>query len=246
MSRRTRGTPVLSASCGRPERERTSISGSELDLEIVRPVRCVGRLPIRKSLSEPSVAELPVPAPSGQRRLQFCSEKAEQTGGPDRRVTQRRRSLESRPSFGARSVRRLSRRNSLDAVKNRGTAENLAAFLPNRLRHARVQASTDPVSPRSLLAPGPAGTRAGKITGAVLLLDISGFTSLCERHAGDGTAGCEAFAFAVSDYFVNLVEVIDTHGGDIEGFAGDALVTLFSGSSSRIRHLRKAVHRVSE
>ena len=62
---------------------------------------------------------------------------------------------------------------------------------------------------------------------AALILDVSGFSALCAKYTAEGTAGCEGFSLIVSEYLARLVDVVESFGGDVEAFAGDALICMF-------------------
>lgn len=64
---------------------------------------------------------------------------------------------------------------------------------------------------------------------ALLFADLSGFTSLAERHAEAGAAGTEALTRTLNAAFGRLIEAVLAHDGDIVKFAGDALLAVFPG-----------------
>ena len=59
-------------------------------------------------------------------------------------------------------------------------------------------------------------------------MDISGFTKLSEHFSRLGTEGCEEFSTLVSKYLAIMCDVIASYNGDIDCFAGDALLVVFS------------------
>jgi class 3 adenylate cyclase/energy-coupling factor transporter ATP-binding protein EcfA2 len=61
-------------------------------------------------------------------------------------------------------------------------------------------------------------------TAAVLLVDIAGFTAKTDRAAGDGA---ESLTYFINDCFAVLADVIDSEGGDIVAFAGDAILAIW-------------------
>ena len=65
------------------------------------------------------------------------------------------------------------------------------------------------------------------IPAAVLFADVSGFTPLAERLASRGAVGAEDLTRILNAYFGQLVAVIAAHGGEVEKFAGDALLALW-------------------
>ncbi|NEO27819.1 MAG: adenylate/guanylate cyclase domain-containing protein, partial [Kamptonema sp. SIO4C4] len=67
-----------------------------------------------------------------------------------------------------------------------------------------------------------------RFLGAVLFIDVSGFTELTEQLAQQGEAGVEALTETINHYFGEIIAFITEYGGDILKFAGDALVVLWS------------------
>ena len=65
------------------------------------------------------------------------------------------------------------------------------------------------------------------LEGALLFVDMSGFTPLSERLGDAGMLGVEALSRCLNDYFGPITELIEQHGGDIIKFAGDAIMVLF-------------------
>ena len=59
---------------------------------------------------------------------------------------------------------------------------------------------------------------------AVLILDISGFTSLTYELSKSGKSGGERITEHLNSYFSTLISVVNKHGGDIAKFVGDALI----------------------
>ena len=62
---------------------------------------------------------------------------------------------------------------------------------------------------------------------ALLFADISGFTALTERLAEQGPGGMEQLTQILNAYFGRLIATIDSHGGDIIKFAGDAMLAVW-------------------
>ena len=101
------------------------------------------------------------------------------------------------------------------------TLAHLASFTPGRLCHRFAQSDPD--------IPLPSNESAAT---AVLFADISGFTSLTEQLAQKGPAGAEELTTALNNYFGELIEIVNSYGGDILKFAGDALLATFEDSES--------------
>ncbi len=77
-------------------------------------------------------------------------------------------------------------------------------------------------------APEPPAEPGGdRISAAVLWCDISGFTPLTEKLVEAGPEGVEALTRHLNAYYGKLIEVIQSHGGDIIQFEGDATLSLW-------------------
>lgn len=63
--------------------------------------------------------------------------------------------------------------------------------------------------------------------GAVLFVDVTGFSRLTEDLARAGIGGAEQLAGILTDYFGRLTDLITAHGGDVLSFAGDAALALW-------------------
>jgi class 3 adenylate cyclase len=70
--------------------------------------------------------------------------------------------------------------------------------------------------------------------GAVLLVDVRGFTRLTLRYAGKGKRGAELLSEVLNDSFGGLIDVIAEHGGDVLSFAGDALLAVWPCKEDRL------------
>jgi class 3 adenylate cyclase len=69
-------------------------------------------------------------------------------------------------------------------------------------------------------------------SGALLFVDISGFTDLTERLARKGPGGTEELTFILNSYVGRLLDLISDHGGDTLKMAGDGLVVAWEAESS--------------
>lgn len=98
----------------------------------------------------------------------------------------------------------------------------LRAYLPAQLAR-RVAAGGLPPVPN-----------ADVIDAALLLTDISGFTTLTERLQRRGREGAEEIAALVDRVFAPAIRAIERHGGDIATFGGDALFSLFPTVTSAV------------
>eukprot|EP00467_Chlorarachnion_reptans_P022161 CAMPEP_0114521986 /NCGR_PEP_ID=MMETSP0109-20121206/20504_1 /TAXON_ID=29199 /ORGANISM="Chlorarachnion reptans, Strain CCCM449" /LENGTH=1349 /DNA_ID=CAMNT_0001703179 /DNA_START=281 /DNA_END=4330 /DNA_ORIENTATION=+ len=80
---------------------------------------------------------------------------------------------------------------------------------------------------------------------AVLFADVSGFTKLAERLAvEDPDRGHELLHENINTYFVRIIRVIGSQGGDIFKFVGDAMIVLWPKSSQE--DLRSLVQRAGQ
>ena len=65
--------------------------------------------------------------------------------------------------------------------------------------------------------------------------DISGYTKLAESLAKkEGSAGTEKLSSSLSVFFERAIQIINSHGGDVIKFCGDALMCVFPGEGERM------------
>ncbi|MGH8516173.1 MAG: hypothetical protein ACREUE_01810, partial [Panacagrimonas sp.] len=69
--------------------------------------------------------------------------------------------------------------------------------------------------------------RGSTFTAAVLFADISGFTTLAARMAERGAAGTEELTRHHNGCFEVMLRLVSASGGDVEKFAGDAMIAVF-------------------
>ena len=84
---------------------------------------------------------------------------------------------------------------------------------------------------------------ADTLLAAVLFADISGFTALAERLAGEGPDGAERLSRKLDSYFGKLFDLIERYGGEVLKIAGDAPIVLFP---AREDGLKMAVQRAAD
>jgi class 3 adenylate cyclase/tetratricopeptide (TPR) repeat protein len=96
------------------------------------------------------------------------------------------------------------------------SVEVIAAYVPLLVRDRLERQSS-----------GLAQQEMDRREGAILFVDISGFTILTERLAVKGTIGAEELTAALNAYFDRLIEQIAAHGGDVVKMAGDALIAVW-------------------
>lgn len=78
----------------------------------------------------------------------------------------------------------------------------------------------------------------GAFTGYVLFLDIADFTSLCNVFRKEGKKGAEALSCFLTEVLSYPIEQVESFGGFISLFAGDAICAVFpEGDSNSVRHV---------
>ena len=75
------------------------------------------------------------------------------------------------------------------------------------------------------------------VTGSLVLVDISGFTSLSERLASKGRVGAEELTLVLNRVFGRMLDAAFERGGSLLKFGGDALLLLFRSDD----HVRQAI-----
>ncbi|MEI9942466.1 MAG: adenylate/guanylate cyclase domain-containing protein [Pseudomonadota bacterium] len=83
------------------------------------------------------------------------------------------------------------------------------------------------------LVDAASGPSTSEFAGAVLFIDISGFTALTEQLTSRGPLGAELLSEALNQYFGVMIDVAGEHGGDVHVFAGDALLIVFDAGDAR-------------
>ena len=71
------------------------------------------------------------------------------------------------------------------------------------------------------------GSQARASQGAVLFLDLAGFSKQTAHLASFGPKGAEELSVILNDTFAPLVDVIDKDGGDIVAFVGDGFIAVW-------------------
>jgi class 3 adenylate cyclase len=103
----------------------------------------------------------------------------------------------------------------------RQIAQVLASYLPLYQRQWMVRGvrpGADPVAENRF--------------GAILLVDVSGFTALTERFAAQGAGGAEQLSNILNHYFGEIADLVTGSGGDIIAFAGDSALAMWVGEES--------------
>jgi adenylate cyclase len=69
--------------------------------------------------------------------------------------------------------------------------------------------------------------REERLNAVVLFADISGFTAISELLATRGRSGAETLTGILNAYFQPIIALVESYGGIITGFGGDALTAIF-------------------
>src|SRR6056297_1391576 len=81
--------------------------------------------------------------------------------------------------------------------------------------------------PRLLLSQDTTREHHGTLTGAVLYIDMSGFTKLTTALMHRGDEGAETLSGIINSLFEPIIEEIEGAGGFVSTFAGDAATAVF-------------------
>jgi predicted ATPase/class 3 adenylate cyclase len=98
----------------------------------------------------------------------------------------------------------------------------LVSYVPPRVAHNINQHPDTSITPA-----------AEHIEAAVLLCDISGFTSLTERLAVQNS-GAEELTQLLNAYFSRMISILAAEGGEVVQFSGDALLAIFSAEGEEL------------
>jgi class 3 adenylate cyclase len=94
--------------------------------------------------------------------------------------------------------------------------DEIGRYLPVMVRHALAAGWA-----------GQSGLQFASIETAVLLVDVSGYTSLTQRALSAGADVLERFKGALNDFFCQGIDLVYGEGGDVVTFEGDAILALF-------------------
>lgn len=103
--------------------------------------------------------------------------------------------------------------------------QTIAAYVPPCITRAVLQerAPTPPIDAVS-----------GQDVAAVLFADVSGFTPLTEALAQKGSEGPEELTRLLNDYFSRMIALIESEGGEVVKFSGDAMTAVFRARSESL------------
>jgi tetratricopeptide (TPR) repeat protein len=100
--------------------------------------------------------------------------------------------------------------------EGRDRISTLASYLPQSvLRHVKT---TDEGEDEPHVERSPA---------ALMLIDVTGFTSITTSAVQRGTAGVEQLSRSFNDYLGQIIDMVVEHGGDIAKIVGDALIPVW-------------------
>jgi class 3 adenylate cyclase len=132
-----------------------------------------------------------------------------------------------------------------DAVAEKLRHEGASADELRLIAHAahelrRLDAAFRPYLPSIIADRAPDEPAIASLGGreqevSVLFADLTAFTTFSERHAPT-----EVIAM-LNEYWAAVVPVIDAAGGEIEQFAGDAVMAIFNVADDQPDHARRAV-----
>ena len=91
--------------------------------------------------------------------------------------------------------------------------EAYASYVP---RHLVERFRLDPAPPHE--------PREQTGTAVLMFADIAGFTRLTEKLAQEDADGTEKLTGILNRFFGQLIAVVESYGGDVVKFAGDALL----------------------
>ncbi len=110
-----------------------------------------------------------------------------------------------------------------------------SAFLPLWVKERIEAAGCEVVAPT-----------AERWNGSMLQVDVTGFTALTERWSALGAEGSEKSSRVLNRYVGRLIDTIVANGGDVVGFAGDAVLAMWRSdarlaSASALQAVRAAL-----
>ena len=76
---------------------------------------------------------------------------------------------------------------------------------------------------------------------AVLWADISGFTALGEKLNKNSLRGAEELAQKINEFMAKMITLIESYGGDIIKFVGDAMICMWPEGGSDAEQVDKVI-----
>lgn len=86
------------------------------------------------------------------------------------------------------------------------------------------------------------GPTIQRYEGVVLIIDISGFSTLTERFANVGPRGAEQLSEILDTYFGRMTDIAVRYGGDVVGFVGDGMVSVWRSEGTLADTVERAIH----
>jgi class 3 adenylate cyclase len=99
----------------------------------------------------------------------------------------------------------------------------IGRYLPVLVRHALATTWA-----------GRSGLHLTSFEGAVVLVDVSGYTSLTQLAVSAGADVLERFKGALNEFFCRVIDLVYQDGGDVVTFEGDAILALFPVAQSSL------------
>jgi class 3 adenylate cyclase len=107
-----------------------------------------------------------------------------------------------------------------------------------------------PYLPKELCARSQELAKGVKLDAAILMVDVSGFTTLSERLSRTGKEGAEEVTGIINGYFSPLIKIAAKYGGDLVRFGGDSITVIFEAQpdvkASKERRALQAAHDMAE
>lgn len=103
-------------------------------------------------------------------------------------------------------------------VEGRAEMPTLHSYVPQLVARRLRPATKAADEPRSISMPA-----------AVLLIDITGFTSLTASAVRQGPVGAEQLSRSLNTYLGRVIDLVAAHGGEVVKIVGDALMPVWPG-----------------
>ncbi len=81
----------------------------------------------------------------------------------------------------------------------------------------------------------------GNFNGAVLILDIKGFSEITDSLVKYGKEGSETISIVLEKYFNEIINIISGYGGFVSCFAGDSITVIFKGSQCKEQSIYSSI-----
>ena len=91
------------------------------------------------------------------------------------------------------------------------------------------------MSPLAATSRLPTDARAERFPAALLLIDITGFTSLTSSFTQRGPSGIEQLSRSINSYLGRMIDRVAQHGGDVIKIVGDAVLPIWRAENGDLR-----------